>query len=35
VTGFANIEEDFAYEATWDMGGLLKGTRREAVAVRG
>jgi putative intracellular protease/amidase len=26
VTGFANIEEDFADEATWQMGALPKGT---------
>ncbi|HJW76356.1 MAG TPA: type 1 glutamine amidotransferase domain-containing protein [Thermoleophilia bacterium] len=26
VTGFANIEEDFADEATWSMGALPKGT---------
>jgi len=25
VTGFANIEEDFADQATWDMGALKKG----------
>jgi putative intracellular protease/amidase len=26
VTGFANVEEDFADNATWDMGALPKGT---------
>ena len=26
VTGFANIEEDFADEATWSMGALPRGT---------
>jgi putative intracellular protease/amidase len=26
VTGFANIEEDFADQATWDMGALTPGT---------
>ena len=27
VTGFANIEEDFADEAVWSMGALPKGKR--------
>jgi len=26
VTGFANVEEDFSDQATWDMGALEKGT---------
>jgi putative intracellular protease/amidase len=26
VTGFANVEEDFADQAVWDMGALAKDT---------
>jgi putative intracellular protease/amidase len=35
VTGFANVEEDFADNAVWGMGALPKGQAPHAVAHRG
>ena len=34
VTGFANVEEDFADQAMWDAGALPRGDARDAVAHR-